>query len=132
MPGADLPMNYAATRSRPGGPVVAFGRDLRAFASLQQRVAESQQEMEREYARIRSAEKRYRLLFQQAAEPVLILDAATERIDEANPAAQNLFGDALRKSNWTLADGLAIGTLHHDFRGGGGGDSDAGGIAAHH
>lgn len=97
MPRADLPMNYAATRSRPGGPVVVFGRDLRAFATLQQRVAESQQEMEREYARIRSAEKRYRLLFQLAAEAILILDPSTHCIIEANPAAVALLGKPIKK-----------------------------------
>lgn len=95
--GADLPMNYAATRSRPGGPVVAFGRDLRDFASLQQRVAEAQQEMEREYAKIRSSEKRYRLLFQLASEAILIVDAGTHRIVEANPAALALIGKPLKK-----------------------------------
>jgi transcriptional regulator PpsR len=97
MSGADLPINYAATRSRPGGPVVAFGRDLRALATLQQRVAESQQEMEREYARIRSAEKRYRLLFQLASESILILDATSHRVIEANPAALALLGKPIKK-----------------------------------
>ena len=97
MPGIDLPMNYAAARSHAGGPVVVFGRDLRALAALQQRVAQSQQEMEREYARIRSAEKRYRLLFQLASEAILILDAVTHRIVEANPAALTLFGKPVKK-----------------------------------
>jgi transcriptional regulator PpsR len=95
--GVDLPMSYAATRSRPGGPVVAFGRDLRALASLQQRVAEAQQEMEREYAKIRGAEKRYRLLFQLVSEAILILDAGTHRIVEANPAALALLGKPSKK-----------------------------------
>ncbi len=96
-PETDLPMNYAATRSRPGGPVVVFGRDLRALAALQQRVAESHQEMEREYARIRGAEKRYRLLFQLASEAILILDASTHRVTEANPAALALLGKPVKK-----------------------------------
>lgn len=95
--GADLPMNYAAARSHTGGPLVAFGRDLRALAALQQRVARSQQEMEQEYARIRSAEKRYRLLFQLAAEAILILDADTHQIIEANPAALTLIGKPVKK-----------------------------------
>jgi transcriptional regulator PpsR len=93
----DLPMNYTAARSHSGGPIVVFGRDLRAFAALQQRVAESQQEMEREYARIRSAEKRYRLLFQLAAEAILILNADTHHIIEANPAALTLLGKPVKK-----------------------------------
>lgn len=95
--GADLPMNWSARRSRPGGPVVAFARDLRSLASLQQRVAEAQQEMEREYARIRSAEKRYRLLFQLASEAIVIIDSDSYRIQEANPAAQALLGKPLKK-----------------------------------
>lgn len=95
--GVDLPMNYAAARSHAGGPLVVFGRDLRAFAALQQRVAHSQQEMEREYARIRSAEKRYRLLFQLVAEAILILDADTHQIIEANPAALTLIGKPVKK-----------------------------------
>lgn len=95
--GIDLPMNYAAARSHASGPVVVFGRDLRAFSALQQRVAESQQEMEREYARIRSAEKRYRLLFQLASEAILILDAETHRILEANPSALTLLGKPVKK-----------------------------------
>lgn len=93
----DLPMNYAAARTHSGGPIVAFGRDLRGFAALQQKVAESQQEMEREYARIRSAEKRYRLLFQLAAEAILIIDAETHHIVEANPAALTLLGKPVKK-----------------------------------
>lgn len=95
---ADLPMNYAVTRSSPSGAIVAFGRDLRALAALQQRVAEAQQEMEREYARIRSAEKRYRLLFQLASESILILEATTHRILEANPAALALLGRSVKKT----------------------------------
>jgi transcriptional regulator PpsR len=95
--GADLPVSYTVMRSRPGGPVVAFGRDLRALASLQQGVAEAQQEMEREYAKIRGAEKRYRLLFQLASEAILILDAGTHRVVEANPASLALLGKPVKK-----------------------------------
>jgi transcriptional regulator PpsR len=48
--------------------------------------------MEREYARLRHAETRYRLLFHLAAEAVLIVDVSTQRIVEANPAAAQLLG----------------------------------------
>ena len=43
--------------------------------------------MEREYARLRQAETRYRLLFQVSSEGVLIVDAQTSKVVEANPAA---------------------------------------------
>jgi transcriptional regulator PpsR len=53
---------------------------------------QAQQAIERDYARLRHAETRYRLLFQMSAEPVLLVDAATLRIAEANPAADRLLG----------------------------------------
>jgi transcriptional regulator PpsR len=50
--------------------------------------------MERDYAKLRDTEYRYRLLFQMSGEAVVIVDAATRRIVEANPAAERLmFGD---------------------------------------
>ena len=67
------------------------------MAVLQQRLVDAQQAMEREYARIRGAEKRYRLLFQLASQSVLIVDAANQRIVEANPAACALLGMDLKK-----------------------------------
>jgi transcriptional regulator PpsR len=42
---------------------------------------------------MRHVETRYRLLFQLSAEPVLILDAASHKVLEANPAALLLFGE---------------------------------------
>jgi transcriptional regulator PpsR len=90
--GADVPVRYCAMRVGTTPRVVAVGRDLRVLAALQQRLADAQQDMEREYARIRDAEKRYRLLFQLSAEPVAIIDANTQRIVEVNPAAATLFG----------------------------------------
>ncbi len=109
--GLDLPVSYRVVPVQPVGQLqpsllVAFGRDLRGEMQLQQRLVSAQVSMERDYWRLRHVETRYRLLFQQAAEPVVILDAGTGRLDEANPAAQNLFGDSIRKAAWTLADGL--------------------------
>lgn len=95
--GPDLPVSYRAARAAKGGVIVAFGRDLRPLAALQQRVAEAQQEMEREYTRIRNAEKRYRLLFQLTSEAILILDGGAQRIAEVNPAAVALIGKPAKK-----------------------------------
>jgi transcriptional regulator PpsR len=97
--GADgqLPVLYSTVRFGARGQVMAFGRDLRAVSELQQRLVDAQQTLEQDYARLRHVETRYRLLFQMAAEAVLVLDAATLRVNEANPAAQALFGDAGRR-----------------------------------
>jgi transcriptional regulator PpsR len=107
----DLPLMYTAVslpragaRAAAVGRRVALARDLRANMALQQRLVKAQQTMERDYWRLRHMETRYRLLFQVASEAVLILDASTLRLEEANPAASRLFGDALRRSGWTLPD----------------------------
>ncbi len=92
-----VPVLYSAIRVGNGQRVVAFGRDLRAISALQQRLVDAQQSVERDYARLRHVEMRYRLLFEMSAEPVLVLDAFTHRITEANPAARHLFGELGRR-----------------------------------
>jgi transcriptional regulator PpsR len=57
---------------------------------MQQRLVAAQQTMEREYAQLRQAETRYRLLFQITGEAVLILDASSNRIVESNRTACTL------------------------------------------
>jgi len=95
--GDDIPMLYSATQIGSKGRVVAIGRDLRATAALQQKLLDVQQSMERDYLRLRHAETRYRLLFQMAAEAVLIIDATTQRVVEANPAAAQLLEESARR-----------------------------------
>ncbi len=95
--GADVPIRYSAVKVGEEGRIVAVGRDLRAVSALQQRLVDAQQSMEREYARLRQAETRYRLLFQIASEAVVIVDAASGRIVEANPAATQLLGKTAKR-----------------------------------
>ena len=107
--GGDLPIAYSVAPIRSdGGGVrsVAFGRDLRPQEVLQQRLVTAQQTMERDYWRLRQIETRYRLLFQMASEPVLILAGAMDRLAEANPAAYELFGERMRTPSWSLTDSL--------------------------
>lgn len=93
--GQDIPVAWAAVRLGEHGPVLALGRDLRAVAAIQQRFVESQQELERDYWKQRRAESHYRLLFQVATDAVLVLDAQSLRIIEANRAAAVMFGEPL-------------------------------------
>lgn len=90
----DVPIMYSAVRVGEEGRVVAFGRDLRAISALQQRLMDAQELMEWDYSRLRHVETRYRLLFEMSSEAVVIVDAASLKIVEANPAARTLFGDA--------------------------------------
>jgi transcriptional regulator PpsR len=92
--GLDIPMAYTAVRLGAHGPVLAVGRDLRAVAAIQQRFIDAQQEMERDYWQLRQTESRYRLLFQVATDAVLVVDASTLRVVEANEASCRLFGIA--------------------------------------
>jgi len=95
--GADVPVVYSAVQVGSEGRVVAVGRDLRSVAALQQRLVEAQQSMERDYWRLRNVETRYRMLFQMASEAVLIVDAATQKVVEANPASAVLLGESERR-----------------------------------
>jgi transcriptional regulator PpsR len=94
--GPDVPVLYSAMPVGPTGRVVAVGRDLRATAALQRRLVDAQQSMERDYSRLRHVETRYRLLFQMTSEAILIVDAASWKVVEGNPAAGTLLGDDLK------------------------------------
>ncbi len=87
-----LTLRFMTVGAGDDGKIIALGRDLRATAALQQRLLQAQQSMERDYLRLRQAESRYRLLFDVSAEAVLIIDAATNRFVEVNPAARALIG----------------------------------------
>lgn len=90
--GSDIPVQYTAVRLGKGDTrLVAIGRDLRMVSALQQRLVEAQQSLERDYWRMRHIETRHRLLFQVSSEAVLVIDAATLRVVESNPAAAALF-----------------------------------------
>ena len=88
----DVPIRYAVLSVNGGEHRIAFGRDIRDAGKMQQRLLQVQQSLERDYMRMRQLESRYRMLFEVSGEPVLILEAATLRIREANPAAHSLMG----------------------------------------
>jgi transcriptional regulator PpsR len=90
--GADIPVQYRALRL--GTNVVAMGRNLQGMAALQQQLVDAQQALERDYWRFRQVETRYRLLFRMVSEAILIIDAPTQRVVEANPAAGQLLGES--------------------------------------
>jgi transcriptional regulator PpsR len=85
--GQEISLRYIALATGLNGAVIAIGRDHRASALLQRRLLEAQQTLERDYARMRDTESRYRSLFKVTQEAVLVVDGATRKIVEANPAA---------------------------------------------
>lgn len=96
---ADLPVSYRVVPLPNASRVVAVGRDLSEMSSLQHRLMDVSQAIEREFARARFAEGRFNLLFQMASEAVLVLEAGTQRITEANPAATALLGAGARRAS---------------------------------
>ncbi len=101
--GQDMLMLYTAVRlsgsaaKRAAARVLVIGRDQRDSLALQRRLVDAQQSMERDYWRFREAETRYRNLFQASAEAVLIVDGASQRVLETNPAALTLLSGGAAK-----------------------------------
>ncbi|MFK7957031.1 MAG: transcriptional regulator PpsR [Lysobacterales bacterium] len=93
--GLDLPIMYRTFSANDHAIVV--GKDLRPLSQVQQQLMDVQHSMENEYARLHHAETRYRMLFQLAAEAILILDSDGKSIQEANPAAAQLLGESVAK-----------------------------------
>ncbi len=89
--GLELPVEYMAVRLK-GGNVVAIGRDVRAVAQLQSRLAAAQHSMERNYWQLREVESRYRLLFETSSDALAVVRASDFAIVEANPAAITALG----------------------------------------
>ena len=94
---ADVPVRYALLKAGASGQFVALGRDMRNLAAIQQRLLAAEQSIEQEYARLRHAETRYRLLMQVASEAIIVVDARTARVMESNAAAANLVGKPMKR-----------------------------------
>ncbi len=88
----EIPLSYTAVQVGDAGRIVLIGRNMRAISGLQQRLMDAQQSIERDYLRLRHIETRYRLLFDNISEAVLIVDPITRKTLEANPAAVALLG----------------------------------------
>jgi transcriptional regulator PpsR len=118
--GPDIPILYSAVALGEPKRFVAIGRDVRATVALQQKLIEAQIAIERDYSRMRNVETRYRILFQMSSEPVLIVDATSHRVVEANPAAAalldenpsqligKLFPDAFVMDDGAMSQSLAL------------------------
>ena len=82
--GEDFPASYQLITPKGSDFSIAVARDLRTISALQQRLLKTQQSMERDYLHLRQTETRYRLLFDTIAYPVLISDAESHDIKQAN------------------------------------------------
>ncbi len=90
--GNELPILASLVRLGEDDRLVLIGRDLRAVASLQMRLIESQQRMEADYLKLRRTESQYRQLLDVIRDPILIIRAPGHSILEGNRAAAEFFG----------------------------------------
>jgi transcriptional regulator PpsR len=95
--GLELPMEYTTVRLGQKAGLIAVGKNLKAVAELQSRLVSTQQTMERDYWKLREIETRYRHLLDASDEAVLLLNAQSLRIVEANPAAAKVLGTGQRR-----------------------------------
>jgi transcriptional regulator PpsR len=87
-----LPVQYQIVAGE-SGECLAAGLDLRSSVSLRQQLVNAQQALEQDYWRLRQVETRYRRLFDMVSDAVLVLDALSFRVLEANPRANELLGE---------------------------------------
>lgn len=90
--GTDIPLVWTALRLGADGPILAVGRDLRSVSDIQRRFMDAQHEMERDYWQRRHAESRYRTIFHASGDAIVVVDAQSLEVLEANQSARVLIG----------------------------------------
>jgi transcriptional regulator PpsR len=85
--GRELAMEYTTVRLAGKAGLVAVGRSLQAVAELQSSLIAAQRAGERGSWKLREIETRYRLLFETSTKAVVLIEADSLRIIDANPAA---------------------------------------------
>jgi len=88
----ELPIRYAAVRLGGDGKVALLGRDRREENDLRAKLLLNRQSLERSAKLQRESDAHYRLLFETASSPLVLVDADSGKIRDANPRAAALFG----------------------------------------
>lgn len=86
----DLPVVYSAYNAKDFGYTIVVGRELRQQMLDQQRLVQTQMELEADYRELKEAETRYRTAFKVATVAYVMLDGERRTILDANPAASTL------------------------------------------
>lgn len=86
----DLPVVYSAYSAKDFAYTIVVGRELRQQMSDQQRLVQTQLELEADYRELKEAETRYRTAFKVATVAYVMLDGERRTILDANPAAASL------------------------------------------
>lgn len=92
--GAEIPLEYTTVSLGENGGLIAIGRRFNVVADVEARLIETRRTMESNHWRLRESEPRDDLVFNAAADPMLLLDPETSVILRANPAARQALGAA--------------------------------------
>lgn len=95
----DLPVAYRLVAIDGVEQKLVVGEDYRKIAEIQQRLVQTQFELETEYRKIREAESRYRTIFQKSSQAVIAVDGESGVIIDANLAAAAMLGSKRAKLN---------------------------------
>ena len=90
--GLEVPMEYTAVCLGEEAGLIAVGKNLQSVAELHSRLIAAQRTMEQDYWKLRHIETRYRLLFDNSVEAILLLRATDYSVVEANPVAMKALG----------------------------------------
>lgn len=90
--GLVVPIEYMAVRFDEEQGLLAIGKDVRAVAQLQSRLAVARESAERGSWTLREVETRYRALFEASNDAMLVVRGDDLRVSEANQAAMAALG----------------------------------------
>jgi len=94
--GQEMTVQYYLSHLPAGRGLLLLGRDMRPMVNLRHQLVNAQQALEQDYWRLRQLETRYRRLFDMVGDAVLILDALSSRVLEANPRANEMLASGER------------------------------------
>lgn len=93
----DVPIVYTVLRIGNSSTMLALGRDMRSIARVQQQLVAAQARMDAEYEKLRSAQMRYKFLFEITPDPVLIVEGGSLEVLDANPAARRTMSEGVKR-----------------------------------
>jgi transcriptional regulator PpsR len=88
----EFPIRYTLHRTSDKNLILMLGRDLRPVAELQNRLVKAQLALEKDYETHRDFQTRYRVIMDTARDALVLVDAATGRINDLNGAAGSVLG----------------------------------------
>ncbi|WP_425092426.1 transcriptional regulator PpsR [Tropicimonas sp. S265A] len=99
----EFPIRYTLHRTGDKDMILMLGRDLRPVAELQHRLVKAQLALEKDYETHRDFQTRYRVIMDTTRDALVLVDAASGRINDLNAAAGGVLGaepDALAGSQF--------------------------------